>query len=335
MDHNQTSSLPYQAGQRLMVGFDGTDLNDELKYYIDTLLVGGVILFSRNLVAPDQVRRLCMLIQEHARLNGQPPLFIGIDQEGGQVARLKPPFTQFDGVPAMTHPDDARAFAEITARELLDVGINMNMAPVLDVLPAEGPSVMQQRAFGNDPHWVGRMGRTMIEYMQGNGLMAVAKHFPGIGRTVLDSHHDLPDLDTPVRDLKDRDLVPFQTAVQAGVDGIMMSHIRYRQLDERWPASLSPSIASDLLRGELGFDGLVLSDDLDMGAVAKHYRIPEIIHQSLSADVDLLLICHPGPKIQAAREEIVNRYRSSPVMRHKGEASLERIQRFKASYLKS
>ncbi len=329
---DQTLSLEQKAGQRLMVGFDGTDLNTELKYYIDTLKVGGIILFARNLVSPDQIRSLCTEIQAQARRHGQPPLFIGIDQEGGQVARLKPPFTQFEGVPAMKHPDEARAFAEITARELLDVGINMNMAPVLDVLPDEGSSVMQARSFGPDPHWVACMGCTMITHMQDRGLMAVAKHFPGIGRTVLDSHHDLPDLDIPRQALAEKDLIPFQAAVDSAVHGMMLSHIRYLQLDRRWPASLSPGIASDLLRGELGFNGLVLSDDLDMGAIAKHYQIPDIVRQSLKAQVDLLLICHPGPKIEAVRDEILKHYQSSEEMLGRGETSLKRILWLKKKY---
>jgi beta-N-acetylhexosaminidase len=173
----------------------------------------------------------------------------------------------------------------------------------------------------------------MIAHMQMNGLMAVAKHFPGIGRTVLDSHEDLPDLDTPQQELSSRDLVPFQAAVQAAVDGIMLSHIRYLQLDRRWPASISPAIVSGLLRDELKFDGLVLTDDLDMGAVAKYYQVPEIVRQCLQAQVDILLICHPGPKIEAVHQEILEHYRSSPDMLQKGEQSLSRIALLKKKYL--
>jgi beta-N-acetylhexosaminidase len=326
-------SLLQKAGQRLMVGFDGTTLNPELEDFIARLHVGGVILFARNLESPEQIKKLCAQLQSFALNHGLPPLFIGIDQEGGPVARLKPPFTQFAGIAAMNHPDEAESFAAITARELLDVGINMNMAPVLDVLPPAGPSIMQTRSFGSDPSRVAEMGCTMIAHMQMNGLMAVAKHFPGIGRTVLDSHEDLPDLDTPQQELSSRDLVPFQAAVQAAVDGIMLSHIRYLQLDRRWPASISPAIVSGLLRDELKFDGLVLTDDLDMGAVAKYYQVPEIVRQCLQAQVDILLICHPGPKIEAVHQEILEHYRSSPDMLQKGEQSLSRIALLKKKYL--
>ena len=148
MARHQASHLSEQAGQRLMVGFDGTDLNDQLKQYIRDFKVGGIILFSRNVVSPEQIKALCARAQDFAADCGLPPLFIGIDQEGGQVARLKPPFTQFDGASRMRGIEDAASFARITARELKQVGINMNMAPVLDVLPEQGPSIMEQRSFG-------------------------------------------------------------------------------------------------------------------------------------------------------------------------------------------
>ncbi len=196
MKHETTiASTEQQAGQRLMVGFSGTNLDDELKYDIDTLKVGGLILFSRNIVSPAQIEALCTDAQAYAQQSGQPPLFIAIDQEGGKVARLKPPFTQFAGNPALQTTAQAVDFARITARELTQIGVNMNMAPVLDIAPAEIESVMRTRAFGHDPQWVASMGCTVVEHLQANGIVAVGKHFPGIGRTILDSHEDLPELD--------------------------------------------------------------------------------------------------------------------------------------------
>ncbi len=322
-----------QAGQRLMIGFDGTELDDPLKYAIDTLHVGGLILFRRNIEAPDQVTELCAAAQAYAAACGQPPLFIAIDQEGGKVARLRPPFTQFPGNPAMRSLQDAIDFARITAGELRRAGVNMNMAPVLDVLPVHGESVMCDRAFGNDPGWVAQMGCTVIEHLQKNGIMAVAKHFPGIGRTVLDSHCDLPDLDIDLQALTGRDLVPFRAAVTACVSGVMLSHIRYLRYDQNWPASLSPRIADTLLRGEMGFDGLILTDDLDMGAVARHYDIQTAAGQCLLAGVDLLLICHAGPSIQAAFDTIVRLNRTSEELARKSARSLRRIAELKQFYL--
>lgn len=321
------------AGQRLMVGFTGIEFNEELQYDIETLKVGGLILFSRNIVGPDQVQALCEAAQACARRNGQPPLFIAIDQEGGVVARLKAPFTRFAGNPSMTSIEDAVAFARITARELGQIGVNMNMAPVLDVPPPQGPSVMIQRAFGRDPQWVAEMGATVIEHLQANGIMAVGKHFPGIGRTVLDSHEDLPDLDIDGDTLAARDLVPFHAALETGVSGIMLSHIRYTGIDPQWPASLSVPVANDLLRLRMGYDGLVLTDDLDMGAIAKHYPIPVIVSQCLAAGVDILLICHSGPDIETAFDQIVQQTQADHDLQRMSTESVSRILATKERFL--
>ncbi|MBR9979550.1 MAG: glycoside hydrolase family 3 protein [Desulfatitalea sp.] len=321
------------AGQRLMVGFSSTTLDDELKYAIDTLRVGGLILFTCNIQSPNQIQDLVGAAQDYAARCGLPPLFVAIDQEGGVVARLKPPFTQFPGNPSMTTEADAIHFACTTARELKQIGVNMDMAPVLDVAPPQGPSIMAKRVFGSDPAWVARMGQVVIRQLQSEGIMAVGKHFPGIGRTVLDSHLELPDLDIDARRLADRDLIPFQVAAQAEVSGIMLSHIRYLQIDPRWPASLSVAVAHDLLRDSMGYQGLVLTDDLDMGAVAKHYTMADIVDRCLEASVDLLLICHSGPNIAAAQQAVARLIRQSEAMALRHAASIERIQRAKARYL--
>ena len=322
------------AGQRLMAGFDGTDFNEELKFLIETLKVGGLILFSRNLITADQTARLSRACQECAADCGLPPLFIAIDQEGGQVARLKPPFTQFPGNPAMKHPDDALHFARVTARELRQIGVNMDMAPVLDIPPRGVESVMAGRAFGNDPQWVTTMGTTVIEELQQRGIMAVAKHFPGIGRTVLDSHLALPDLDIDIESLDAVDLVPFKAAVAGQVAAVMLSHIRYTAIDPFWPASLSPAVTAELLRRQMGYGGVVMTDDLDMGAIKPAYAIETAIDQILTADVDIALICHKGPDIEAAWERMRTKMDDDDALRRMGRRSVERIMRLKRSYLK-
>ena len=321
------------AGQRLMAGFDGTRLNDDLIFLIDTLKIGGIILFSRNLTIPDQIKDLCMSVQEYAIKCGQPPLFISIDQEGGQVARLKEPFTQFSGNPSMKNEEDAGHFAEITASELKNVGINMNMAPVLDVAFDNKKSIMKNRSWGNDPEWVSKLGATVIERLQKNGIMAVAKHFPGIGRTVLDSHIEMPPLDADLRTLESSDLRPFYEAIKHDVSGIMLSHILYSKIDIKWPASLSTKIAKDLLRDSMGFDGIVMTDDLDMGAIKNNYDIKAVIKQILSADIDIALICHKGPNIEIAYEKILKGLKDSKNIKTKGKESVRRILKTKERYL--
>ncbi len=329
MDPNHLT-LPQRAGQRMMVGFDGTRLDDTLKSYIDRLAVGGLILFARNIQSPRQTARLCRQAQDCAAASGHPPLLIAVDQEGGVVSRLKPPFLQFAGQPRLKSDIDAIHFARSIAGELKHIGINMNMAPVLDVLPPTGPSVMQDRAFRGNWQEVAQLGTWIIDTFQRNRIMAVAKHFPGIGRTVLDSHHELPDLESAADSLYDTDIKPFERAAASGVAGIMLSHIRYRSFDSRWPASLSPAIVDDILRRRLGYGGVVLTDDLDMGAIAKHYPLPTVVTQCLAASVDILLICHPGDKIETAHallREQLQRDASA------ADAALRRIMDLKAAYL--
>jgi beta-N-acetylhexosaminidase len=321
------------AGQRLMVGFDGPDFSDDLKYLIDRLQVGGIILFAQNVKSPEQLRELCTAVQNYAAATGRPPLFIAIDQEGGQVARLKAPFTQFPGNPNMSGEEDAIHFAEVTAAELSQAGINMNLAPVMDVAPQNINSIMAARSFGHDPAWVTRLGIKVIDHLQQNQIMAVAKHFPGIGRTVLDSHLDLPNLDAELAELQSFDLIPFEASIARNVSGILLSHILYQNIDPRWPASLSQRIAKDLLRDQLGFAGVTLTDDLDMGAIVKHYDIQTIVRQVLEAEIDIVMICHQGPNIELAFEEMVKHFTDSPELNQKAIASARRILGLKQKYI--
>ena len=322
------------AGQRLMVGFDGTTLNADLKQLIGTLKVGGLILFARNVETPDQIRKLCAEAQAHAADCGQPPLFIAIDQEGGQVARLKAPFTQFPEKPPLKNRADAANFARITAQELLDVGINMNMAPVMDVADPSIDSIMVKRAFSHDPVIVADIGAAVIAGLQKRQVMAVAKHFPGIGRTTLDSHIDQPHLDADAETLQ-TDLVPFTAAVDHRVAGMMLSHIRYSALDPDLPASLSVKIARDLLRNQMGYDGLILTDDLDMGAIRNYFDIDTAVNCILAADIDLILICHKGPAQGRAFARTCAWLEKESGSRLCGLDSVRRILRFKQQYLKN
>jgi beta-N-acetylhexosaminidase len=321
------------AGQRLMVGFEGTELNKDLMFLIDTLKVGGIILFAENLSKVDQIKQLCFSVQDYTRSCGQPPLFIAIDQEGGQVARLKEPFTRFPGNPKMKGTKDAIRFARVTAAELKEVGINMNLAPVLDVVPEGIESVMSNRSFGNEPVRVSELGVTVIEHLQESKIMSVAKHFPGIGRTILDSHVDMPSLNIDAKAMESTDLVPFEAAIKHEVSGVMVSHILYNKIDPEWPASLSTKITGDILRKRMGFEGIIITDDLDMGAIKKHYDIKTVIRQILLADVDIALICHKGPDIENAFVEILSSLGSSQSQKVRGVESVKRIIKLKKKYL--
>ncbi|SLM30113.1 NagZ [Desulfamplus magnetovallimortis] len=373
MKKQETPDINILAGQRLMVGFDGTEFNSELQYLINDLKVGGIILFAGNIESALQVKKLCRDAQDYAASCGLPPLFIAVDQEGGVVARLKPPdFTSFPGNPHIKNLDDAIHFATITAQELQEVHINMDFAPVMDSIPCfneeikrekdegngekngEGncikgqtfeetkkfnhlqekkpfESIMKERAFKGSPRQVGELGAQVITTLQNNGVMAVAKHFPGIGRTTLDSHLDLPVLDAAPELLASSDIIPFKTAVKAGVSGIMLSHILYSKIDPKWPASLSRKIAKKLLRDELGYNGLVMTDDLDMKAIKCDIRTS--ITQILDAEVDLALICHKGPDIEKAFMLIKKLISKNELLLEKATESWQRIYSLKKKYL--
>ncbi|MEA3280303.1 MAG: glycoside hydrolase family 3 N-terminal domain-containing protein, partial [Thermodesulfobacteriota bacterium] len=218
-----------------------------------------------------------------------------------------------------------------TAKELTEIGINMNMAPVLDVAPKG--ILMSERVFGDDPIWVSKLGVKVIDHLQQNKIMSVAKHFPGIGRTTLDSHLDMPLLNADIADLEAVDFLPFKAAIKHHVSGIMLSHIFYKKIDPKWPASLSNRIAKDLLRKQMGFNGIVMTDDLNMGAIKKNYDIKTIIQRMLSADIDIALICHKGPDIEGAFYEILNALKSSQKIMTKGMESVERILEVKQKYI--
>lgn len=321
------------AGQRLMLGFDGITFNEDLQHIIEIINAGGIILFKRNIETPNQVKTLCHECQAYARKCGLPPLIISVDQEGGQVARLQAPFTLFKGNPHIRSIEDARQFAHITAEELSQAGINMNLAPVLDMVPDGVDSIMKARAFKGDARTVSKLGLEVISGLQQKGIMAVAKHFPGIGRTVLDSHFELPVLGCDIQTLEQSDLIPFRTAIQQGVAGMMLSHISYPQLDDQWQASLSPQIAKKLLREQLGFTGLVLTDDLDMKAIS--HDMKTCITQILKADIDMALICHKGPDIDTAFSEITKQLSRDRQLYGQGQQAVERILSYKNKYLQN
>ncbi|WP_299982343.1 beta-N-acetylhexosaminidase [Desulfobacula sp.] len=321
------------AGQRLMLGFDGIELNEDLKHIIGDIKACGIILFKRNIETPEQVTSLCEACQDYARLCGIPPLFIAVDQEGGTVARFKEPFTVFRGNPFIESVQDARNFASITADELKQVGINMNFAPVLDIVPEGVDSIMKDRVFKGGAEQVSTLGMKVIHTLQENGIMAVAKHFPGIGRTLKDSHFRLPVLDIDLETLRQSDMIPFVAAKNEGVSGIMLSHISYPQLDSLWQASLSPFIGNGLLRSQMGYDGLVMTDDLDMKAI--QHDMKTCIRQVLKSGIDMALICHKGPDIDKASHEIISLLNEDETLYGMGEKSVERILRIKKKYLQN
>lgn len=324
----------YIAGSRLMIGFNGTRLSDSLKHYIKDLKIGGVILFTRNIENPKQLSDLCVNIQDYAQAQECAPLFIAIDQEGGTVARLPLPFTQFPkGASALKTVQKVVEFAEITALELQTCHINMDMAPVLDIAPPQFGSFMEKRALGTTPESVTELGLAMIKSFRENKIIPVGKHFPGIGRTILDSHVELPVFEDSFESLQDFDLKPFQATIDDGLEAVMLSHILYKELDAENPASLSEKIVKMLLREQMGFEGVVMTDDMDMGAIVENYGYEEAVKKALKSDVDIILVCHESEKIQQTYDLLLQQATGSKADQEAALDAYDRIMCLKHSYL--
>jgi len=332
-------SLEELVGQLFMVGFEGTRLNNDLNYFLKKLHVGGAILFKRNVQDPFQLTDLCRDLQEKTKEYSSVPLFISIDQEGGSVARLSPPFTQFESQAVMASSEDPeekiRHFARTQTRELKLIGINMNLCPVLDVNSRGPEGLMASRSYGSDPWQVARLGALCIHEFQQAGIIACAKHFPGIGDTDLDSHQDLPIQVKEKSELERVELIPFKEAIKIPPGAVMISHVRYPAFDKQYPASLSPSIITGFLRQTLGFEGLVMTDDLEMGAIGKHYEIEEALLLAFMAGVDCLLICHSPEKIEKGYSFLLNRIKKGAISEELFKKSLMRILTLKKRFLQN
>ncbi len=290
-----------------MVGFAGVDVPPELRSLAREFDLGGVVLFGRNVQAPEQVADLVHQLRQLGA--GQPP-WMAVDQEGGRVARLRRPFTEWPPMATLGRRNDVavtRRFARALADELKLMGISLDFTPVLDVHTNPANPVIGDRAISEKAEVVAEHGRAIIETLQAAGIAACGKHFPGHGDTSTDSHHTLPLVEHPLDRLRAVELVPFRAAIEARVASIMTAHVLVTAVDDRRPASLSRRIVHDILREELKFDGLIVSDDLEMRAVADAYTLQESAVMAIEAGCDVVLLCGADQAPQAAALEALVR----------------------------
>lgn len=327
------------VGNLFMVGFNGTVFSPELEDFVGDLNPCGVILFARNIEDPLQLARLTRRIQRYVIERASHAVFIGLDQEGGRVTRLKGPFTAFPPALELARsegPENAvRRFAEITAREMRLVGCNLDFVPVLDVLSAAAApadSVIGDRSFGFDPRVVSALGQVLIETMRSNYVIPCCKHFPGHGGTAVDSHHNLPVDRRNYEALGASDLIPFRTAISLGVEMMMTAHIVYPALDPEYPATLSPRVIQEVLREDLQYEGVVITDDLDMAAVSIRYTIAESALRAFAAGIDIPLVCNSPEKAFAARDAIYGALKSGEIPVERFHQSITRIRALKSKY---
>lgn len=322
-----------KIGQLFMVGFEGTAVTPDLADFIKEYKPGGVILFARNLESIEQIVDLTNDLQ---RCSPHSPLLISIDQEGGRVSRLPKPFTIFppgDVLGRCNSSELAYAAAATIAKELRAVGINMNMAPVLDVNSNPANPVIGDRAFGTTPGPVCELGLATAGGLQDNRVVACGKHFPGHGDTATDSHKELPVVEAPREQLEQIEFPSFRRATTHGVATMMTAHVLYKALDDQQPATLSPAIITRLLREEMRYDGVVLTDDLEMRAIIDHYGIEEATVRALLAGCDMPLICKDRNREIAAITALDKAVADGTVTSQRLDVSLARVARLKQQFL--
>jgi beta-N-acetylhexosaminidase len=306
-------------------GFEGSTLPDDLRESLRQGL-GGVILFARNLRDLEQI---CALTAElHAHAGG--PLLVGVDQEGGRVVRLPPPFLVPPAAAVLGHIGDpvlTFEMARAVGRELRAAGFNWNLAPVLDVHTNPHNSVIGDRAFSHDPDRVARMGLAALRGFEDAGILSTGKHFPGHGETSADSHQTLPESPQTAERWRSLEFHPFREAVRAGMPSLLAGHLACPALDPTAPSSLSRVILTDILRGELGYDDLVVSDDLEMGAIVARFDIGEAAVRFLEAGGDLILICRKPEYQRKAISAVIAAARSGRLAEARLQASLARLTR--------
>lgn len=307
-------TLREKLGQLFIVGVSGTQLTQEEESFLVNNNIGGVVLMGRNCQSPEQVHQLCASIQQlRHKTSSKAPFFIATDMEGGRVARLKDPFTKWPPLKRLGDLDSptlAFNFAMFMGRELRAVGINLDFAPCVDVLSNPANKVIGDRALSTDPEMVAKMSSALVRGYMKSEIITCAKHFPGHGNTLLDSHEDLPVEEVGLERLNDFELVPFKKAIRSRVDLVMMSHILFKNVDPQYPVSLSEIFVKKVLRDELRFRGLIVTDDLDMKALTKHYTPEEIPVRAIEAGNDLLLYCNdpqvPPMALEALEKSVSN-----------------------------
>jgi beta-N-acetylhexosaminidase len=324
--------LKKALAQLFIVGFDGTELSRDLRDLFRHYPPGGVILFKRNLEDPDQIHRLTRELQEP----GTPlPLLVCIDQEGGRVWRLPPAFTFFPEARALgiAEADSlAHSAAKVIAEELAAVGIHCNFAPVLDLHTNPKNPIIGDRSFGSDPVAVAALARSVLLSFRAHGIAGCGKHFPGHGDTDLDSHETLPTVSMDRKRLSSVEMAPYRILARDArrpLELVMTAHVRYPELDPKRPATLSRRILRGALRGQIGFDGLIVTDDLEMGAITETYGPDEAALLAFRAGADLLMFCRTPSLLPVCIETLSRSLKRGETSYGRVNRSLGRIERFK------
>ena len=327
-------TIDEKIGQLIIAGFDGTTVNDELRSLILEKYVGGVILFSKNVESASQVVALNNEIKEINKVN-KSPIFISVDEEGGLVSRMPSEFKDIPTNSDIAKYDDedlSYNIGKVIGEEISSLGFNMDFAPVLDINSNPNNPVIGDRSFGDNETIVSKLGIATMKGLKDSDVIATVKHFPGHGDTSVDSHVGLPVVENDLERLKSFELVPFQKAIDEGVDMVMVSHIMLPKIDENDPATLSKTIVTDILRKDMNYNGVVVTDDMTMGAIINNYDIGEAAVKSINAGVDIVMVCHQYENVTKVIDAIKEAVNNGSITEERIDKSVERILKLKDKY---
>lgn len=330
-------SLREKIGQMLMTGFPGTSLNPEYQRLVEVYKVGNVILFSHNIENCTQIQNLNLELQSLILKNTGIPAYIAVDQEGGMVSRLSSDCTGVPGAMAVSATGDsknARLAGEITARELSTLGINCNLAPVLDINCNPKNPVIGVRSYGDQKEPVSDFGLQMMQGLHDGGVIPVVKHFPGHGDTSVDSHLSLPAIHKTIDELEDNELVPFRKAITSGAPCVMTSHILFPAIEkEEVPATMSHTIITGLLKNKLGFNGLVMTDCMEMNAIREYFGTAQGAVAAVKAGVHIITISHTPELVEASAMAIETAVLSGEIPMRTIDEAVEKILEYKRNII--
>ena len=331
-DKINSMTLDEKIGQMIITGFNGSEYNDDMDRLINEYKVGGVILFARNIEDSNQMIDLTRALQEN---NNNLPLFISIDEEGGRVSRLPDDVEKFPSaftIGLINNQQTAYENGKEIGYTLKRLGINLDYAPVLDIYSNENNTVIGDRAFSTEESIVSTMGIATMEGIEDSDIIPVVKHFPGHGDTEVDSHYGLPIVYKTLEELRNFEFIPFVKAIESGCDVIMVSHIILNEVDSINPASLSKIVISDLLRKDMGFDKVVITDDMSMGAITSIMSIEEACIKSIKAGCDILLLGNAYEEIEQVIDSIKLKIYNGEISEEQINKSVKRILELKKKY---
>lgn len=328
----ESMTLDEKIGQLFIVGFEGETVNDEIVDLISNRKVGGLILFARNIVNSSQLIELNNSLR---KIESDIPLFISVDEEGGLVSRVP---NEFEALPSSgeignyNSEEISYKVGAIIAKELKALGFNMDFAPVLDINSNPNNTVIGERAFGDNADIVTRLGIKTMEGIRDGGIIPVVKHFPGHGDTDVDSHYGLPIVTKTLDELNSLEFIPFKEAINNGADVVMISSIILSSIDSENPSTMSEKVMTDILRGDLVFDGVIATDDMTMAAIMDNYNLTDAVVMSIKSGADLVLVCHGYDNILNSILAVKDAVNSGIISEERIDESVDRILKLKEKY---